>query len=480
MKKYLLFSALLLASMLLFSQDTTATEPGQAFNVSWPDVFDLIDLVLAWAIGVSAGRWRQILQALASVLPFLRNLANEQDKRALINIEAVRTARLKKAGQPVDLEVSLKKPLALVLLLLLSAPALYAQGWIEPAKGAGLYPTAEVPGLEFYMRNHLGDSIPINNGDTVFFDYTEPNLLAIVSDTPVVYHWEYKLRSPLFAATNMLLPYWEVRQYRSGANEVHQYHADSLKSSSTMARWPAPVEGHYYALLLTDSLEGRFIRFYLATTETVAFLDTITVERTVVDSITVLDTALTVLVDTVQYNDTVRSYVTDTMVVQRTVIDSVAVEVPVEVYVATDANQALEAILDTALVPVIDGQEALRQDVLLASDDAGQMFLGIAESIGSQYELAAVMYDSLATGQQAILEAVAGGGAPAKSLEEVLLEELAGNDVTTLVGRFYKSRTIEVEGHQISTCTFATWAGVPCSLSETTIFTAAKEVAATN
>ena len=105
MKKVFLLFFFVLGACLLKAQDTISGPTGGSFPVTIGNLFDLIDIILAWAIGIALGRWRQVLQVLSTILPFLRTFVNDQDKRAALNILKKREARLLLENKKNDLRI---------------------------------------------------------------------------------------------------------------------------------------------------------------------------------------------------------------------------------------------------------------------------------------------------------------------------------------------------------------------------------------
>lgn len=271
--KTILSAILLLFGGVLIAQDSTGTGES-AFPVTWPDLFDLIDMVLVWAIGIAAGRWRQVLQAIASVFPFLESFVNQKDKEAVLGIAKAREARLLKRGKPLDLIVEVKDPgdpprkippLSIFLLFFLPLGLSAQDGFsppFEPAKAPAEYSTTARDGFRFYAMTQTGVS-EINNGDTVLFDFKEPRIAE----------GDFS-RFPIFfgdSAAN----YYEFRKYTDGDFWQVGYREEE-SSTDFGTKYPRYWEGLYYGLQLRDSLDGRFIRFYLKTNENLAiYTDTL-------------------------------------------------------------------------------------------------------------------------------------------------------------------------------------------------------------
>ena len=481
---------------LLIGQDSTIVTPGtgegsSVFPAEWADLFDLVDLLLVWALGIvaSGSGLRKVLSILADVLPFLRTFVNSLEEKAIIDLEASRSARLKKAGQPNDLQVLRKAaPLVVLLMLTFSAAAQQsgAPAWaVIPDTFPGFYPPEERPGLEIEFINENFQRQRIQDGDTLEFTFMHPDILNLTrrDTTYVIPNFN---RFPMFDAVDITLPYMEVRQYSSGVSVEDWYNPDSLLSVSSIGYFRAPIEGVYYAFLLRAPDDGRFIRFYLKTSERSLVVDTVTEKITVIDSIevpvnvTVYDTIeqkITVI-DSVQVPVNVTVY--DTLETKITVIDSVQIPVDVPVYVATDVDQALAPItesLDTIEERVRNVGSRVEVGIFAAKGarDSAATGNGLLRGMNEGLQ---VLSDSVYSYYQELAGQPTSG--PSVTLEEVLLQELNTFTAEQLAAKYFKSKTILEGGYQISTCTFAAWAGIGCSFTEATIFTAAKEIAATS
>ena len=99
------------SSDLMPAQDTTETG-GAGGIFSLGNLFDLVDLLIAWLLGivVTSSGFRKILDLLAVVLPFLRGLANRADKNAVLDIAKRREARMISAGQNPDIKITTVDP----------------------------------------------------------------------------------------------------------------------------------------------------------------------------------------------------------------------------------------------------------------------------------------------------------------------------------------------------------------------------------
>ncbi len=66
---------------------------------------------------------------------------------------------------------------------------------------------------------------------------------------------------------------------------------------------------------------------------------------------------------------------------------------------------------------------------------------------------------------------------PGKTKQEIIEAELVAYSLEDLARKYYKSRPIEVDGQQISTCDFAEYAGLSCSrVTEAVIFNTAYDL----
>ena len=121
-----------------------------------------------------------------------------------------------------------------------------------------------------------------------------------------------------------------------------------------------------------------------------------------------------------------------------------------------------EPIIDTVVVRDTIYQGSVRTDTLYAFTGGRIDTLSDAVRETSERIVAIAEYLGLAISDQQ------------KTKIEVMEEELQGSSVETLRRKYYKSKSIVVQGYQLSTCDFADYAGVSCSRSEATIFEIAK------
>lgn len=508
MKKTLLFlTALLLGGACLLAQDSTDTTgvgPGGSFPVTWPDVFDLIDLVIVWALSIAVGRWRQVLQAISALLPFLEDFVNFQDKRAVLNIAKAREARLMKRAKPNDLIVqtvaedatsvgpkgaNLGGAASIIILFLLLPLGLFSQadpGYydppFEPELMPGEYPTLAADGLKFFFTDHVGNRQEINDGDTVYFEPSHSPPLEVVND-PINKVWN---RWPLISQDTGAL-WYEFRKY-SGDYHDHGFIKGDT-SSSFGGRFPQYWEGLYYGLQLKSPAVGRFIRFYIKTNETLAIY-TDTTEITVpVDSI-VFDTVeqfVTVPIDSIVF-DTVEhivnvpkdSFIFVTVPRDSIVFDTVEriVTIPVDSIVFDTVEQFVTIPVDSVVYDTI-------VEVVLSVKSADLQFL--ADKIDGLPNEIPISQIASATADSVVLKLPRSPEDRTAEKDRAILTELKSSGLAAfeLAAKYHKGSTIKLGDFDVTTCDFLDWAGrnsgqdLDCfQITETTIFKIALDVAA--
>lgn len=264
----------------IFPGDSTNTDSG-VFPISWPDVFDLVDLVLAWSLGIIIGAPRKILEFLSAIIPYLRVFVDKLQKKEIIDLSFKRQAYAESTGKKPDIEIKYLLP---ILFLCLFSSELFAQIPIE-------FPSAPIPGLKLYAFNDQGVEVEVNHQDTLHFTIRDRGVTGIETDSVITLDWlKFPMFLPEFGADYLL-----VGSYDYGQVLKTERRGDTISTSG--GRWPDKLRGEYYAVV-KDGAKGRFIRFYIQTNE-----------GEVGDVINVFDT--TQVFQTVMVYDTTKAFIVD-------------------------------------------------------------------------------------------------------------------------------------------------------------------------